>query len=272
MRLFRGHRKDTSRSPNETANYDIPVVSAEDFARQSTDLIAAEVRMISGCHSEQTSADVSNVGSVAHLPNPAGRSGGACTSALLEILYRHHHCQQQQQPLGGKKPLSFQQALLELRDSLAQRGLDQIPQLTSSRPLELDDTPFSLSSGQVGTSRALLVGINYIGQNGQLGGCHNDVWNVKKYLVEVQGFQEENILVLVDDGRNRHFPTRKNIIAALRQSVAQSMAGDSVYFHYSGTVELHMSTTRIMWASLKSAWIRSLSNFFTVTGLLVLFF
>jgi metacaspase-1 len=137
--------------------------------------------------------------------------------------------------------------------------LDQIPQLTSSRPLELDDTPFSLSStstnGQDGTSRALLVGINYIGQNGQLGGCHNDVWNVKKYLVEVQGFQEENILVLVDDGRNRHFPTRKNIIAALRQSVAQSMPGDSVYFHYSGTV--------VLWASSKSAWI-SVSSHVTV--------
>ena len=45
--------------------------------------IQANVFMISGCQDSQTSADVSNVSSFS-LPNPNGRAGGACTSALLK--------------------------------------------------------------------------------------------------------------------------------------------------------------------------------------------
>jgi hypothetical protein len=78
-----------------------------------------------------------------------------------------------------------------------------------------------------------LQGINYYGQTGQLSGCINDVMNVKKYIMECQGYLEEHILVLVDDGKH-HFPTRQKIICALLHLVAQSAPGDSVYFHYSG--------------------------------------
>lgn len=42
--------------------------------------------MISGCHDVQTSADVSNVDSF-NLPDPSGRAGGACTSAILQGTY-----------------------------------------------------------------------------------------------------------------------------------------------------------------------------------------
>ena len=203
-------------NPNHEAS------SSSEFARQSEQLIPAEVRMISGCHSEQTSADVAHVGAVAQLPNPAGRAGGACTSALLDILYSKQN-----------QKITLQQVLLDLRQSLTGSGFDQIPQLTSSRPLDLQDTPFSLVGGQ-GTRRAVLVGINYRGQDGQLSGCHNDVFNVKQYIMNVHGYQEHNILVLVDDGQHRH-PTRDAIILALKQLVVQSQAGDSVYFHYSGT-------------------------------------
>lgn len=214
MRLFSG--QDRNRQPNAPTN-------PHQFASQAESLIPAEVRMISGCHSEQTSADVSNVNCVkGRLPHPAGRSGGACTSALLGLLYEKRH-----------EKLTFQQVLLDLRDSLARSGFDQVPQLTSSRPLELQETPFSFVGGQ-GTRRALLVGINYRGQSGQLSGCHNDVLNMKKYLMEVQGYWEHNILIMIDDGKH-HFPTREKMIRGLKMLVAQSVAGDSVYFHYSGT-------------------------------------
>eukprot|EP00957_Ditylum_brightwellii_P058202 4413593-Ditylum_brightwellii.AAC.1 len=56
------------------------------FLKQAEQAIPAEVRMISGCADAQTSADVSNVNQF-ELPDPAGRSGGACTSALLKVLY-----------------------------------------------------------------------------------------------------------------------------------------------------------------------------------------
>eukprot|EP00536_Pseudo-nitzschia_multiseries_P004412 jgi/Psemu1/188031/e_gw1.73.141.1 len=199
-----------------------------DFDKQAQYLVPAEVRMISGCHSLETSADVSNIHSIVgrgKLPSPEGRAGGACTTALLSIF------------------ITFQKLLLELRRRLAQTGVSQIPQLTSSRPLELEETPFSLRGtpreGRGGTAtatatqRALLVGINYYGQNGQLSGCINDVANVKKYLCNHCGFEEKHVLLLIDDGRNHH-PTRDNIIRALRRLVEHSKPGDSVYFHYSG--------------------------------------
>ena len=191
-----------------------------EFEHQSSTLIPAEVLMISGCHSEQTSADVSNVKSVAALPNPAGRAGGACTSALLEILWH------------ASPNLTFQDLLLKLRSSLSQKGMSQVPQLTSSRPLELQQTPFNLAGGP-GRRRALLVGINYKGQSGELRGCINDVFNMKKYLMQRHGFPDQDILVLVDDGRHL-YPTRQKIIAALKHLAGNSVAGDSIYFHYSG--------------------------------------
>jgi Caspase domain len=211
------------------------------FLRQAQALIPAEVRMISGCEDEQTSADVSNVASSNHssiLPNPAGRAVGACTSALLKVLYEHHQHQQQQQQ-QDQEPLSFQQALISLRQELANQGFSQIPQLTSSRPLDVGQTPFTLVGNAMGQRRALLVGINYVGQDGQLRGCHNDVLNVKSYICQVHGFPERDVLILMDDGQHE-YPTRENIVRALQKLVAFSQPGDAVFFHYSGTFVRHL--------------------------------
>lgn len=209
---------------------------ADDFERQATHLIPATVRMISGCHTEETSADCRNVlSNSTNLPHPAGRAGGACTSALLDLLYQHHHhhAQNNTNALSSKKDLTFQEILVNLRSKLAAQGFDQIPQLTSSRPLDVQATPFDLG-GRTGTKRALLIGINYRGQvPGELSGCHNDVHNMRHYLTTVQGFEPHQILVLMDDGK-LNAPTRKNIVLALRQLVAQSVAGDAVFVLYSG--------------------------------------
>lgn len=48
--------------------------------------IKATVFMISGCEDRQTSADVGNIEQFT-LPDPNGKSGGACTSALLNGTY-----------------------------------------------------------------------------------------------------------------------------------------------------------------------------------------
>eukprot|EP00531_Pseudo-nitzschia_arenysensis_P007343 CAMPEP_0116141278 /NCGR_PEP_ID=MMETSP0329-20121206/14296_1 /TAXON_ID=697910 /ORGANISM="Pseudo-nitzschia arenysensis, Strain B593" /LENGTH=457 /DNA_ID=CAMNT_0003636449 /DNA_START=149 /DNA_END=1522 /DNA_ORIENTATION=- len=208
--------------------------SNEKFDNQVRQLIPAEVCMISGCHSLETSADVSNIHRIdgkGSLPSPEGRAGGACTTALLSILYDWHNKARKNQHQGN---ISFQQLLLELRGKLAQSGMSQIPQLTSSRPLELEETPFSLRSrAPGGTQRALLVGINYYGQSGQLSGCINDVKNVGSYILEHHGFLDKHVLLLIDEDPY-HKPTRENIIRALRRLVEHSKPGDSVYFHYSG--------------------------------------
>lgn len=202
-------------------NTDGPACDSASFLQQSEALIPAEVRMISGCENEQSSADVL-CGSTPGLPNPRGRAGGACTNAFLELLHQSTH-----------KKMSFQQLLMQLRDKLNQKGHSQIPQLTSSRPLDLEETPFALIASPTGARRALLVGINYRGQEGELRGCHNDVYHMQDYLIQVQGFPPQDILVLMDDGKH-HGPSREKIIRALRHLVAASQPGDAVFFHYSG--------------------------------------
>lgn len=44
-----------------------------------------------------------------------------------------------------------------------------------------------------GRRRALLIGINYVGQKGALTACHNDCNNLKEYLENVHGFREDEM-------------------------------------------------------------------------------
>mmetsp|Transcript_37862 Transcript_37862/g.77230 ORF Transcript_37862/g.77230 Transcript_37862/m.77230 type:complete len:339 (-) Transcript_37862:251-1267(-) len=193
-----------------------------DYVAQSA--IPAEVRMISGCQDSQTSADVSNVASF-QLPDPAGRAGGACTSALLEVLYADRR-----QP---DEDLTFQEVLLEMRSILSSGRYSQIPQLSSSRPLDIRTEFNIVPDGSYGERRAVLIGINYVGQSGELSGCHNDVYNMKEYIMDVHGFEESNITLLLDDGYHTP-PTRENILDAYATLVAQSQSGDTCFCHYSG--------------------------------------
>ena len=133
-------------------------------------------------HDPLISADVGNVRRF-NLPDPAGSAGGACTSALLNVLYA-----------DKKKPdddLSFKDVLMKTRDVISQKGFRQIPQLTSSRPLDLD-TKFDLTpEGFKGKKHAVLVGINYVGApSGVLSGCQNDVLNMVSISImrELQAF------------------------------------------------------------------------------------
>jgi metacaspase-1 len=185
--------------------------------------IPAKFVMISGSEDNQTSADVFNVNSF-QLPDPAGKAGGACTSTLLRVLHDQRG-----------KPMSWIDLLHKMRDVLRQKGYDQVPQLSSSRMLDVNHT-FEIvppESVRNGARRALLIGINYVGQQGQLSGCHNDVKNIKKYLIKHQGFQEKDMLILMDDGRH-HQPTRANIMNAFDRVSKYSKAGDVVFIHYSG--------------------------------------
>mmetsp|Transcript_31805 Transcript_31805/g.58618 ORF Transcript_31805/g.58618 Transcript_31805/m.58618 type:complete len:312 (-) Transcript_31805:70-1005(-) len=187
-------------------------------------VLPSNVRMISGCEDHQTSADVSNVATF-QLPDPAGRAGGACTSTLLNVLYEDHKT--------PEDDLSFVEVLGQMREILERKGFTQIPQLTSSKPVDIN-APFALApEGSDGTKRAILIGINYVGQQGELSGCHNDVHNIKEYIMDVHGFKEENIVVLMDDGEH-NLPTRENIINGYKKMVADSEPGDAVFCHYSG--------------------------------------
>lgn len=159
------------------------------------------------------------------MPDPAGRAGGACTSAMLQVLYKDHQ--------DSSADLTFQQVLMKMRNVLSKGSYQQIPQLTSSRPLDIHHK-FDLVPEQcTGTRRAVMIGINYTGQQGQLSGCHNDVQNMKEYIQNVHGFSEENITLLLDaEGYTQ--PTHDNILAAYKKLVSECQAGDAVFCHYSG--------------------------------------
>lgn len=86
------------------------------------------------------------------------------------------------------------------------------------------------------TKRALLIGINYFGSSCPLKGCHDDVDNMMKYLVQC-GYTK--FTVLKDDPKDPQHkkadcPTKDNIIAAMKAAVAKVQPGDTLYVHYSG--------------------------------------
>lgn len=219
--------KESSKDRDGDAGQTDSETDLEEYGRVNRNTkrnIKADVFMISGCEDGQTSADVSNVTSFS-LPNPNGRAGGACTSALLKVLYSDDN--------SSASDLTFVQVLGKMRKVLRKGRYSQIPQLTSAHQMDVSQKFYIVPPKCTGQKRAVLIGINYEGQNGELSGCHNDCLNMKDYIMDVWGFEEENITVLMDDGEH-YAPTRSNILSAYQQVVASSKSGDAVFCHYSG--------------------------------------
>lgn len=90
-------------------------------------------------------------------------------------------------------------------------------------------------SNCTGRRKALLIGINYFGQRGQLRGCINDVRNMTAYLAEHFGYRREDMVILTDDQQNpMSQPTKQNILRAMHWLVKDARPNDSLFFHYSG--------------------------------------
>ena len=190
--------------------------------------IPALFYMFAGSEDKQQSADVSNVGTFT-LPDPAGKAGGACTSALLQVMYRDED--------DEEVDLSWTETLAAMREKIKAIGLTQIPQLSSSRMIDVDEplriVPEDFDEEE-NTKRAMLIGINYVGESGELTGCHNDTRNMKDFLMEVCGFERENMLILMDDGKH-HEPTKQLIMDGFRKLAEISEPGDVIFIQFSGT-------------------------------------
>lgn len=90
-------------------------------------------------------------------------------------------------------------------------------------------------SNCTGRRKALLIGINYFGQKGQLRGCINDVKNMSGYLNGNFGYAREDMVILTDDQQNpMSQPTKQNILRAMHWLVKDAKPNDSLFFHYSG--------------------------------------
>ncbi|CAE6527952.1 unnamed protein product [Rhizoctonia solani] len=94
-------------------------------------------------------------------------------------------------------------------------------------------------SQATGKRKALLIGCNYPGSTAPLDGCINDVFNIKRFLVEHFGYGEEDIRVL-SDSQSSHGevgeapPTRTNIIRYISWLVGDAEPDDSLFFHFPG--------------------------------------
>uniref|UniRef100_A0ACD5T906 Uncharacterized protein n=1 Tax=Avena sativa TaxID=4498 RepID=A0ACD5T906_AVESA len=86
----------------------------------------------------------------------------------------------------------------------------------------------------MGRKRAVLVGINYPGTEGELKGCLNDVARMRRCLVDRFGFDDADIRVLADADPPTPPPTGANIRLELERLVGAARPGDALFFHYSG--------------------------------------
>ncbi|KAK3392864.1 metacaspase-1 [Podospora didyma] len=90
-------------------------------------------------------------------------------------------------------------------------------------------------SNCTGKRKALLIGINYFGQKGELRGCINDVQNVSQFLMANHGYKREDMVILTDDNQNQVFqPTKENILRAMDWLVKDAQPNDALFLHYSG--------------------------------------
>ncbi|KAF5367495.1 hypothetical protein D9758_003743 [Tetrapyrgos nigripes] len=98
-----------------------------------------------------------------------------------------------------------------------------------------DMQPYFQYSQCNGKKKALCIGINYFGQDGELRGCINDARNIQQFLSSQYGYKLEDIVMLTDDQQDwRKMPTRQNIIDAMQWLVRGAAPNDSLFFHYSG--------------------------------------
>jgi hypothetical protein len=106
--------------------------------------------------------------------------------------------------------------------------------LSKSGGTNKTETPKEQLGTVEGKRRALFIGINYFGQNGELRGCINDVQNIKDFLESKYPIDE--MMVLTDDQTDDPdgMPTRANILKGFRWLREGASSGDSLILHYSG--------------------------------------
>lgn len=81
--------------------------------------------------------------------------------------------------------------------------------------------------------KSLLIGINYIGTDNELQGCHKDVENIADFLnYRGYGNDARSQVILRDDREGQYYPTAANVLAAIDWLVSEP--GTCNFLHYSG--------------------------------------
>jgi hypothetical protein len=98
------------------------------------------------------------------------------------------------------------------------------------------DTPFVLSNC-TGRKKALLIGIEYVGQGHWERPCQVGSKDARRMASFLQryGFKPENSRLLIKDTRTaQHQPTRMNILSGMEWLVDDAQPNDSLFLFYSG--------------------------------------
>ena len=119
----------------------------------------------------------------------------------------------------------------EMRSTLQEKKFFQTPIVSSSRPID-DTTILHIVPPGSQKLRALLIGIKYSGDLG-LQSSHSDCLRIRDMLIELHGFQQDNMIILMDDGTHDE-PTKRNIEDAFIQLARDSQAGDVNFISFSG--------------------------------------
>ncbi|GKY92346.1 hypothetical protein MPSEU_000205500 [Mayamaea pseudoterrestris] len=254
----------------------INVLSPEDYARKSAAFCPADVRIIGGVFTKYgpmwdlPTSEEYNACDGAQEP---GRSyGGACTNAMLKVLYDAAHSARSgdaddpemdalfddddddDESAWGKSfksgfsldngfashnTIAWADLLRKMKDEMREIEYPQVPKLTTSRRLDLSKK-FSLVPESfvpaTGKKRSLFIGCNYSNVPGaELKASHDDIRSMKDYIVNVHGFPEtkELMLTLLDDDLHEA-PTFLNIVDALKMLSEESQPGDAVFVQFSG--------------------------------------
>lgn len=211
-------------------------------ARSQIKEIPAEINMISGCHDGQVAAGLSGkvITSTFSFPRANGKEdapASAFTSSFLEVAWGYAQ-------YNAIDDTSWADFLIDIRETFKKKTSEikglrtQVPQLSSSRKHD-SANKIKFVAKKKGKKYAVLIGINYKASKDPnmkaLTVAHNDVYNIKKYLIEVLNFQERNITILMDDDDLNHAsPTKENIIGALEELHQSCTSGDTAFFHFSG--------------------------------------
>jgi len=169
-----------------------------------------------------------------HIVRERKADGGICAFALLKILESTF-------TEGGsrKKKMTWADALEAMHEEIEDEegGRRSLPTLSTTRPINIREERLRIvSTAKRGVKRALLIGAHYqdeAEENVWLASCHKDVRGLRNHLIHKEGFEKENVLVMMDDDRH-HEPTKGHILDALVRMCQISETGDSIFVHFSG--------------------------------------
>jgi Caspase domain len=213
----------------------------ETFEKAVRRCIPSEFMLIASQDDATQAQEAHYAATIFNLPNPKGQAGSVATSALLQYLYKHDTSVVAD---NGGMPLTCLQVLQETYASMRKEAakFDLKPQISFSRPLGPPRlgkkyTPFYIvPPGYTGKRRALLIGICFVDDipSKVLKSPHNDVHNVKQYLIHKCGFAEEDMMILTDGEGATAAPTKQSIWECLQQLIRESKPGDVNFIQYSG--------------------------------------